>query len=124
MRVEIHVTAGPAKGQHFTFDKPNTFLFGRSTDAQISLPQDRYVSRQHFLLEITSSDCKLTDLNSKNGVVVNGVRYGGHNPPRKGIRQAPGPLVQNRGRVMTCRTEGLCRLGGEVLVDLEPHTEG
>jgi hypothetical protein len=41
-----------------------------------------------------------------------------------GIRHAPGPLVQNRGRVMTCRAESLCRLGGEALVDLEPHARG
>lgn len=89
MKVELHVTAGPAAGQHFTFEKPDCFLFGRSEDAHISLPKDPYVSRQHFLLEISPPDCKLTDLNSKNGVFVNGVRYGGKNVPSAGIRQAP-----------------------------------
>lgn len=89
MKVELQVTAGPAAGQQFTFDKPDCFLFGRSEEAHISLPNDPYVSRQHFLLEISPPECKLTDLNSKNGVFVNGVRYGGRKPPIPGIRQAP-----------------------------------
>lgn len=89
MQVEVYVTAGPAKGKHFTFNKPDSFLFGRSADAHISLPQDQYVSRQHFILEISPPKCKLTDLNSKNGVIVNGIRYGGRTHPTNGIQQAP-----------------------------------
>lgn len=89
MKVKLQVTAGPAAGQQFTFDKPDCFLFGRSEEAHISLPKDPYVSRQHFLLEISPPDCKLTDLNSKNGVFVNEVRYGGRKPPIPGMRQAP-----------------------------------
>ena len=89
MQVEVYVTAGPAKGKHFTFDKPDCFLFGRATDAHISLPQDQYVSRQHFILEISPPKCKLTDLNSKNGVIVNGVRYGGRKYLKNEIKQAP-----------------------------------
>jgi serine/threonine protein kinase len=89
MRVEIEITAGPARGQHFTFDEPDRFLFGRAVDARISLPKDPYVSRQHFLLEISPPDCKITDLDSKNGVFVNGVRYGGRKPPGPGVIQAP-----------------------------------
>lgn len=96
MRVEIHVTAGPAKGQHFTFDKPDSFLFGRASDAHISVPNDLYVSRQHFLLEISPPACKLTDLNSKNGVIVNGVRYGGRTPRTKGVQQAPAGVKEVR----------------------------
>ncbi|MDY0094537.1 MAG: protein kinase [Candidatus Vecturithrix sp.] len=89
MKVELQVIAGPAAGQQFTFDKPDCFLFGRSEEAHISLPNDPYVSRQHFLLEISPPDCKLRDLNSKNGVFVNGIRYGGRKPPIPGIQQAP-----------------------------------
>lgn len=89
MRIEIYVTAGPAKGKYLAFDKPDCFLFGRAGDAHISVPTDQYVSRQHFLLEISPPNCTLKDLNSKNGVIVNGVRYGGHRPPSNGIKQAP-----------------------------------
>ena len=89
MRVELHVTSGPAMGRHFHFNKPDCFLFGRANDAHISLPKDLYVSRQHFFLEISPPLCKLRDLHSKNGVFVNGVRYGGRVPLPKGIKQAP-----------------------------------
>ena len=89
MRVEISITAGPAKGQRFTFEKPDRFLFGRALDARVSLPNDPYVSRQHFLLEISPPECKVTDLDSKNGTFVNGVRYGGRKPPDPEVQQAP-----------------------------------
>ncbi len=88
MRVEIKITAGPAKGGNFIFDEPDRFLFGRAADARISLPKDPYVSRQHFLLEISPPDCKVTDLDSKNGLFVNGVRYGGRKPTKQGVVQA------------------------------------
>jgi hypothetical protein len=77
LRVQISVTAGPAKGQTFVFEQPDCFLFGRALDARISLPDDPYVSRHHFVLEISPPDCKVTDLESKNGTFVNDVRLGG-----------------------------------------------
>jgi serine/threonine protein kinase len=89
MHVEIKVTEGPAKGQTFTFREPDCFLFGRAADARISLPDDPYISRHHFLLEISPPDCRVTELNSKNGMFVNGVRYGGRKPPEPGVIQAP-----------------------------------
>lgn len=89
MRVELKVTAGPIKGQFFVFEEPDRFLFGRSADARVSLPNDPYVSRQHFLLEISPPQCRITDLDSKNGVFVNTVRYGGKKPAGPGVIQAP-----------------------------------
>lgn len=88
MYVEIHVTAGPAKGRSFIFKNPGNLLFGRDADAHISVPDDQYVSRQHFVLEIDPPMCKLRDLNSTNGVFVNGVHYGGRIPPQAGTKQA------------------------------------
>ncbi|PIE31994.1 hypothetical protein CSA56_16705 [candidate division KSB3 bacterium] len=88
-RVEIRVTAGPAKGRHLVCDKVASFVCGRSPDAHISLPSDRYISRQHFSLHVAPPECTLRDLGSTNGVIVNGVRYGGTTPTAPGIRQAP-----------------------------------
>ncbi len=89
IRVEILVTEGPAKGKRFVLDKPSYFLFGRQANAQLSIRNDQYVSRQHFALQISDEECRLRDLNSKNGVLVNGVRYGGRSPRSGDIRQAP-----------------------------------
>ena len=89
MRVVIHVAEGPAAGKSFTFDQPDVFLFGRAKDARISLPDDPFVSRQHFLLEICPPHCRVTDLESKNGTFVDGLRYGGRKPLEAGAQQAP-----------------------------------
>ncbi len=75
--IEIHVTAGPARGRSFVFEKPGRLIFGRAPDAHISVPGDQYVSRQHFELLINPPTCLLRDLSSANGVFINGVHYGG-----------------------------------------------
>ena len=89
IRVEVLVTEGPAKGKRFVLDKPSYFLFGRQTDAHLSIPNDQYISRQHFALQVSEAECRLRDLNSTNGVLVNGVRYGGRLPRPEDVRQAP-----------------------------------
>jgi serine/threonine-protein kinase len=94
MRVELTFTEGPEKGRVLRFDEPDCFLFGRAEDARISIPGDPHLSRHHFLLEISPPDCKVTDLDSKNGVVVNSMRYGGRKPPAPGVKQAPEGLME------------------------------
>ena len=89
MRVEIHVTAGPAKGKHFNFDKPDNFCLGERPRPRFHCPRTAMYHADTFCLRIAPPDCKLTDLNSKNGVIVNGIQYGGHKPPKKGVKQAP-----------------------------------
>ena len=74
MRVTLHVVAGPQTGRDFTFDQHNTFMIGRSEDAQFCLPQDRYFSRHHCILEIAPPQAFLRDLGSTNGTYVNGMR--------------------------------------------------
>ena len=89
MRVEIHITTGPARGQRVILDKPGRFSCGRAANARVSLPKDPYASNYHALFEILpSKGCKITDLNSKNGIFVNGIRYGGQKPPKMGVAQA------------------------------------
>ena len=74
MRVTLHVVAGPQTGRDFTFDQHDTFMIGRSEDAQFCLPQDRFFSRHHCILEIAPPQCFLRDLGSTNGTYVNGIR--------------------------------------------------
>lgn len=74
MRVTLHVVAGPQTGRDFTFDQHDTFMIGRSEDAQFCLPQDRFFSRHHCILEIAPPRCFLRDLGSTNGTFVNGIR--------------------------------------------------
>ncbi|MGD9561177.1 MAG: protein kinase [Pyrinomonadaceae bacterium] len=74
MRVTLHVVAGPQTGRAFTFDQHDTFMIGRSEDAQFCLPHDRFFSRHHCILEIAPPQCFLRDLSSTNGTFVNGIR--------------------------------------------------
>jgi eukaryotic-like serine/threonine-protein kinase len=74
MQVSLRVISGPHTGRVFTFNQHDTFLIGRSESAQFCLPDDRYFSRHHCLLEIAPPQCFLRDLGSTNGTFVNGQR--------------------------------------------------
>ena len=74
MQVVLRVIAGPHTGRVFTFDQHDTFLIGRSESANFCLPEDRFFSRNHCLLEIAPPQIFLRDLGSTNGTYVNGVR--------------------------------------------------
>ena len=74
MQVNLKVLAGPYKGKIFSFDQPDTFLIGRTEDAHLCLPDDRFFSRHHCLLEVNPPRCFLRDLGSTNGTFVNGER--------------------------------------------------
>ncbi len=68
------MVSGPHTGRAFTFDQHDTFLIGRTETAHFCLPEDRYFSRHHCLLEIAPPQCFLRDLGSTNGTFVNGMR--------------------------------------------------
>ena len=74
MQVDLRVLAGPYKGRVFSFTQADTFLIGRTIDSHLYLPEDKFFSRHHCLLEITPPYCRLRDLGSTNGTFVNGQR--------------------------------------------------
>jgi eukaryotic-like serine/threonine-protein kinase len=74
MRVTLRVLSGPHIGRTFTFDQHDTFLIGRAETAHLCLPEDRFFSRHHCLLEIAPPRVFLRDLGSTNGTFVNGQR--------------------------------------------------
>jgi pSer/pThr/pTyr-binding forkhead associated (FHA) protein len=74
MQVNLKVTAGPYKGHIFSFTQHDSFLIGRSPDAHLCLPNDRYFSRNHCLLEMNPPHSYLRDLDSTNGTFLNGHR--------------------------------------------------
>ena len=74
MQVNLKVTAGPYRGRIFSFTQHDSFLIGRNPDAHLCLPDDRYFSRNHCLLEINPPRAFVRDLRSTNGTFVNGQR--------------------------------------------------
>ncbi len=70
----LTVIEGPRKGQVFRFTSHSFFLVGRSNQAHLQITGDNYMSRLHFMVEINPPSCRLTDLRSRNGTLVGGVR--------------------------------------------------
>ncbi len=73
-KVTLTVIEGPEEGKIFEFTEQDNFLLGRDapgSHAHFRLsPDDTYVSRNHFLLEINPPDCYLRDAGSLNGTFV------------------------------------------------------
>ncbi len=61
-------------------------MIGRSEDSHFCLPQDRYFSRHHCILEIAPPQCFLRDLGSTNGTKRNGRPVAGTEPLDDGDR--------------------------------------
>jgi eukaryotic-like serine/threonine-protein kinase len=77
MNVVLRVTAGPHTGMEYTFERHETFVVGRSSQVQFPVPEDGFLSRNHFLIEFNPPVCFLRDLGSTNGTKVNGHRVEG-----------------------------------------------
>jgi serine/threonine-protein kinase len=76
MNVVLRVTAGPHAGTEYLFDRHDTFIVGRSSQVDFPVPDDRFLSRDHFLIEFNPPICFLKDMGSTNGTKVNGQRVG------------------------------------------------
>ncbi|MCX6923236.1 MAG: protein kinase [Verrucomicrobia bacterium] len=88
-KIRFDVLEGKMKGKAFLFEEHDTFLFGRDHECHCCLPDDRRVSRHHFLLEVNPPVARLRDLGSLNGTHVNGKKCGGRQPgetPEQGAR--------------------------------------
>ena len=74
-RLTLEVMEGPHKGRAFTFREHDSFIVGRSPQAHFQLPKkDSHFSRIHFLIEFNSPHCRMMDMKSTNGTLVNGKR--------------------------------------------------
>ena len=74
MNVVLRVTAGPHEGQNFVFERHETFVVGRSSSVQFPVPDDKFLSRDHFLIEFNPPACFMKDMGSTNGTKLNGHR--------------------------------------------------
>jgi hypothetical protein len=94
-KVVLEVTAGPIRGQSFTFEEHDHFIFGRAEDCHARLPEtDTSASRRHFLLEVSPPLARLRDLGSRNGTFVNGVKCGGRAAGESAVQAAGGEFPQ------------------------------
>ena len=66
---------------------------GRSSAADLTFPNDNGLSRQHLAIETDGAGWTLTDLQSKNGTALNGVKISAPMPLKSGDRIMAGHLV-------------------------------
>jgi eukaryotic-like serine/threonine-protein kinase len=109
-RVTLRVTAGPLMGRTFSYDRHDTFLFGRSPECHAELAaDDTTASRHHFLLEVNPPQARLRDLGSLNGTHVNGVKYGGRgrdeSPEEAAKRKLPEVDLRDGDRIRVGATQ-------------------
>ena len=117
-RVTLTVTAGPLAGRVFSYDRHDTFLFGRSPDCHAELAaNDTTASRHHFLLEVNPPGARLRDLGSLNGTHVNGQKHGG-----RSRQESPEEAARRRLPEVDLRDGDHIRVGATVFeVAIEGH---
>lgn len=71
MRVVIEITSGPQAGQKVTVERGQVVRFGRTPQADVATG-DTFMSRVHFAVECGAEVCRIQDLNSRNGTLLNG----------------------------------------------------
>jgi serine/threonine-protein kinase len=73
MRISLTVQAGQYEGKRFEFEGHDNFIVGRSPRANLSLPDEgKHISRIHCMIELNPPQCRLIDVGSTNGTLVNG----------------------------------------------------
>ncbi|RME82231.1 MAG: FHA domain-containing protein [Planctomycetota bacterium] len=87
MYIHLEVIQGPFLGKVFTFKDPKEIIIGRSSQADLTL-QDERISRRHCRIEITPNGIFLHDLGSRNGTFL---RVKG-NPANKSLL-VPGDII-------------------------------
>lgn len=107
-KVTLKVEDGPMQGRKFLFDEHDTFLFGRTSDCDVRLPDDPMVSRHHFIMEANPPDARIRDLGSLNGTYVNNFKYGsretGETPEEGSQRKYPEVDLKNGDRISVGKT--------------------
>lgn len=74
MEIRLEVVKGPERGRVFVLAEPTTAIAGRNPDARLRFSeQDPYISRRHFLLELSPPKAYFRDLDVTNPSKINGL---------------------------------------------------
>lgn len=68
----LEVRSGPQAGNRIRLERGTILRVGRTARADLALTEDSHLSGLHFSLGWDGADCRVADLNSRNGILVNG----------------------------------------------------
>jgi hypothetical protein len=74
MELYVEIKSGPQAGKRLPLRPGKVIQVGRTGWADLSFPRDSTMSAMHFAIECGSTGCRLRDLKSTNGTLVNGMR--------------------------------------------------
>ncbi len=72
MPVFLEVRSGSQAGKRIRLEPASVLRVGRTPRADLVFADDSHMSGMHFSLGWEGLDCRISDLNSRNGVLVNG----------------------------------------------------
>ncbi len=72
MRVILEVVSGPGQGRKVPLRAGQRLQVGRTEYADLTLAGDGHMSSLHFALETSVDGCRVEDLGSSNGTLLNG----------------------------------------------------
>ncbi len=72
MIVSLEVKSGPLAGKGIRLQSGQSIRVGRTRRSDFVIPGDSHLSGLHFAIESESTGCRLKDLNSRNGTLLNG----------------------------------------------------
>lgn len=75
MRLRIRFGEGAHQGHVLEFQAPRTVVFGRSSQADVQIYDER-ISRRHCAVRVESDSVRLKDMGSGNGTFINGSKIG------------------------------------------------
>jgi hypothetical protein len=74
MIVSLEVKSGPSAGKGVRLQSGQSIQIGRTQQSDFMIPGDSHISSVHFAIELEENSCRLRDLNSRNGTLLNGQR--------------------------------------------------
>ena len=72
MIVSLEVRSGASAGKGVRLQSGQSILVGRTHKSDFMIPADSHISGLHFAIEVNENVCRLKDLNSSNGTLLNG----------------------------------------------------
>ena len=77
MPVTLEIRSGPSAGKQVFLGPGQSLCVGRGEHADVRIASDNHLAREHFLLRVLGGECRLRDLNSAGGTLLNGTRVSG-----------------------------------------------